>query len=161
MLPCIIDLEASGFGAGSYPIEVGVVLADRTTHCFLIRPDAEWTHWNKQAEQVHGISREELLQYGRPIREVATCLNGLLDRQIIYTDAWGVDSSWLAKLYDAAGIIPLYRLETIRKILSEKQLNLWDQCKQKVVEELNLKRHRASADAKIIQRTYELTLHSN
>ena len=26
MLPCVIDVEASGFGRGSYPIEIGFVL---------------------------------------------------------------------------------------------------------------------------------------
>ena len=39
MAPIIIDIEASGFGRGSYPIEVGLVLPDGTPHCFLIAPD--------------------------------------------------------------------------------------------------------------------------
>ena len=32
MTPIVIDVEASGFGKGSYPIEVGVVLPDGSRH---------------------------------------------------------------------------------------------------------------------------------
>ena len=30
-LPAVLDVEASGFGAGSYPIEVGIAMPDGTT----------------------------------------------------------------------------------------------------------------------------------
>ena len=61
MLPCIIDLEASGFGRGSYPIEVGLCLGDSSSHCFLVRPEEDWQHWDPEAEKVHGISRARRL----------------------------------------------------------------------------------------------------
>jgi hypothetical protein len=34
----VIDVEASGFGRGSYPIEVGFVLPDGEAVCTLVRP---------------------------------------------------------------------------------------------------------------------------
>ena len=102
--PVIIDLEASGFGRGSYPIEVGVALEDGRTRCFLIHPTPEWTHWDKEAEAMHGISRELLLSHGQPVRQVAEQLNELLLYKIVYSDAWGHDQSWLALLFDAAGL---------------------------------------------------------
>ena len=37
-VPTILDLEASGFGRDSYPIEVGYVLPDGSSFCSLIRP---------------------------------------------------------------------------------------------------------------------------
>jgi hypothetical protein len=43
--PIIIDVEASGLGHGSYPIEVGFALADGETHCRLIKPEEDWQHW--------------------------------------------------------------------------------------------------------------------
>lgn len=36
--PNNIDVEASGFGGESYPIEVGVALDDDTKYCALIQP---------------------------------------------------------------------------------------------------------------------------
>ena len=56
-LPVIIDIEASGFGRGSYPIEIGYYQPDGQSFCSLIRPDPAWTHWDDSAEQVHGIAR--------------------------------------------------------------------------------------------------------
>jgi hypothetical protein len=35
--PNIIDIEASGFGVDSYPIEVGIVLSTGQKYCALIK----------------------------------------------------------------------------------------------------------------------------
>jgi hypothetical protein len=48
-LPAIIDLEASGFGKGSYPIEVGFVLPEGAMYCTLIQPAPHWRHWDDKA----------------------------------------------------------------------------------------------------------------
>ena len=53
MTPIIVDVEASGFGKGSYPIEIGLVLPDGTPHCFLLAPARTWTAWDPGAEKVH------------------------------------------------------------------------------------------------------------
>ena len=56
--PYIIDVEASGFGSDSYPIEVGLALEPGERFCTLIRPLDHWDHWDEQAESVHKISRD-------------------------------------------------------------------------------------------------------
>ena len=81
MVPAIIDIEASGFGNGSYPIEVGLALPDGSTHCFIIRPASNWTHWDSSAQAIHGISRETLIESGKPPPEVADSLNRLVAGQ--------------------------------------------------------------------------------
>jgi hypothetical protein len=43
-VPSILDVEASGFGAGSYPIEIGYISGDGSSYCTLIRPAPTWTH---------------------------------------------------------------------------------------------------------------------
>ena len=48
-VPPIIDLEASGFGRGSYPIEVGYALEDRQTVSYLVKPASDWQHWSEEA----------------------------------------------------------------------------------------------------------------
>jgi hypothetical protein len=100
--PCIIDVEASGFGAGSYPIEVGAVLSDGRAYCSLINPEPDWRHWELSAESVHGITRDTLATHGKPAHVVASDLNKCLQGATVYTDAWYHDYQWLARLFDAA-----------------------------------------------------------
>lgn len=156
--PIVIDVEASGFGAGSYPIEVGFALGDGRTQCTLIRPIDAWTHWDPEAESVHGISRATLLARGRPVRDVAAMLNAALAGQVVYSDAWGHDSAWLALLYEVAGLAQQFRIESLRVLLGDAQLDRWNACRQRALAEVDGVRHRASRDAWLIQRTYLLSL---
>ncbi|MGB1090640.1 MAG: hypothetical protein ACPGYX_00850, partial [Oceanobacter sp.] len=97
-VPPIIDLEASGFGSGSYPIEIGYALEDLVPHTYLVRPAPGWDHWSDDAEKIHGISRDLLLQEGISPREIAIRLNDSLHSKTLYSDAWSFDSSWLGRL---------------------------------------------------------------
>ncbi len=153
----IIDVEASGFGRGSYPIEVGVALADGRTACFLIRPQSDWTHWDPTAAALHGISRDLLAAKGCDVREVAASLNELLAGSTAYTDAWGMDSSWVALLFERAGLPQRFRLDAVARLLNDEQKAVWADCKSLVRAEMCLSRHRASADALVIQQALERT----
>ncbi len=79
----VLDIEASGFGRGSYPIEVGFVDAQGGAFCSLIRPEPDWLHWDASAEALHGISREALQRHGRPPAWVADQLNQRLAGQVV------------------------------------------------------------------------------
>lgn len=155
--PVVVDVEASGLGRGSYPIEVGFALQDESTHCKLIRPSRDWKHWDDSAEALHGISRTLLKQRGEDARKVVQFLNHYLAGQTVYSDAWGNDSSWLHRLADSAQLSLHFRLESIRSIIDEQQLQYWLPARRKVLERLALKRHRASTDALVIQQTYLLS----
>jgi hypothetical protein len=150
-LPCVLDIEASGFGRSSYPIEVGYVLPDGRAACMLVRPAAEWTHWDAGAEQVHGITRSVLATHGRSAREVALALNRDLEGQTVYCDGWAHDYSWLAALFEEAGFSPSFKLESVGALLDEDHLAQLDQARRDAVAELGLKRHRASNDARALQ----------
>ena len=158
MIPIVIDIEASGFGAGSYPIEVGVVLPEGGAYCSLISPQPDWTRWDSDAQRVHGISRELVIAHGRSVEEVASRLNDLLDHQTVYSDAWAFDFPWLALLFDRAGLALRFRVESLRRIMTEDQQRCWEAARQQVTQELGLTRHRASSDAKILQLTYVRTV---
>ena len=152
-LPPIIDVEASGFGSSSYPIEVGLVLADGQSYCSLIQPEDEWQHWDADAEKVHGLKRDTLAAHGRSAVEVAREVNQRLRGQVVYTDSWYHDFTWLSRLFDAGESAPSFRLEDLRSLLSEKEADNWHQAKTQVLAELNLPRHRASNDARVLQMT--------
>ena len=152
--PLIIDVEASGLGRGSYPIEVGVALPNGDCYCTIIRPDADWQHWDESAEQLHGISRQILQEHGRPITEVAKVLNEWIDGRVVYSDGWGNDSSWLGLLFEYAGVPQRFKLDSLRTIMTEAQAEIWHEVKEQVVIDCQFRRHRASNDAQILQQTY-------
>lgn len=152
--PAIIDIEASGFGAGSYPIEVGCVLADGRSYCALIEPVSSWTRWDDQAEKVHGISRETLAEHGLPPLSVAIRLNALLGRSTVYSDAWAQDFVWLATLHEAAGVPASYKVEHLVRITPMVDAKLWQDVRHEVERCLAVRRHRASADARVLQATW-------
>lgn len=151
--PVVLDVEASGFGRASYPIEIGFVLPDGQSHCALIRPEAGWTHWDPAAEEVHHIPRELLLERGQPAADVARLLNRHLRGLTVYSDGWSYDYSWLALLFDAVDLLPAFRLENLRLLLGDHEAALWHETKHQVLLETGPLRHRASADARLLQLT--------
>ncbi len=152
-MPAILDLEASGFGRDSYPIEVGYVLADGSGFCTLIRPAPHWTHWDPEAEQIHRIQRDSLASHGRHIADVAQLLNDRLHGLTLYSDGWANDYPWLAALYEEAERVPSFKLDNLRALLSETEARNWHATKQQISSELRLPRHRASTDARVLQMT--------
>jgi hypothetical protein len=152
--PSIIDVEASGFGPHSYPIEVGVVKGNGDRYCSLIRPEPDWTEWSEDAESLHGISREVLQRKGKSIQQVCAELNHFLLDETVYSDAIGHDQRWLMRLFYSAEIIQHFKVSAIETITSLGQLEVWDETRLQVQTELGLARHRASSDALLIQRIY-------
>lgn len=150
-MPSTIDIEASGFGRHGYPIEIGFVRADGHSWCTLIQPQPHWTHWDAGAEQLHGIARATLLRHGRPVDEVARALNFALAGLTVYCDGWAHDYPWLAALFDAAGQVPAFRLEAAAAWLDGVALHRLDDARRQAQAALGLQRHRASADARVLQ----------
>ena len=148
---CTIDLEASGFGRGSYPIEVGFVRDDGQAHCTLIQPATAWTHWDDSAGRLHGITREMLHAHGRSAATVATQLNEQLAGRTVYTDAWAHDYAWLAILFEEAGLAPKFKLESVAALLDEPQMARLHGAHRDALAALGLQRHRASNDARALQ----------
>ncbi|MEC8443600.1 MAG: hypothetical protein VXZ05_05305 [Pseudomonadota bacterium] len=153
-LPAIIDVEASGFGRGSYPIEIGFALEDRVVKSYLIQPAASWTHWSDEAEAIHGISRDQLMTDGLSVRDVALLLNEHLFGKTLYSDAWSFDSSWIGRLFDEADLVQRFRIETINKRLSMEEMERWADTKADLWDELAVNRHRAANDVRVLQETF-------
>lgn len=155
--PNVIDFEASGLGPPSYPIEVGVVLSNGKSYCSLIYPAVDWLYWDDEAELIHGIKRQTLFEYGKPIQQVASELNSFLLDKTVYSDGWVVDNPCLIALFSKSGIEPKFHLSALEWILKEPQMLVWAKIKMEVIKDLSLKRHRASSDAMIIQETFART----
>jgi len=156
-IPTIIDVEASGFGSLSYPIEVGVINPSGIRFCRLIKPQSDWIHWDSEAESLHGISRQLLAEKGCSAQQVCQQLNQFLMGQIVYSDGWVVDDTWLIKLFYAAKVTMQFHVSSLEMILSETQMSLWHSTKDGLFQQMQEQRHRASSDAALIQNTFVTT----
>ncbi len=152
--PYIVDVEASGFGSRSYPIEIGLALEADTRYCSLILPSRDWTHWDRAAEKTHGITRSILATHGAPMVKVALDLNCLLSGGTVYTDGWAVDKPWITRLFAEAGVRQAFKVSSLERLLTEPQMEIWHTTKKQVIESLDQTRHRASVDAFIVQETF-------
>ena len=155
--PAILDIEASGFGKGSYPIEIGVAAETGEVYSWLVLPEQDWTHWREEAASLHLITREQLQSEGVRPNFIADELNALFEGQTLYSDGWGFDSGWLSLLFYVARKSMLFRLDTLPKILSDDQLAHWDKTKARLSQKNNWEHHRAGIDAHLLQLTYKET----
>lgn len=114
--PHILDFEASGLAPESYPIQVAWSLADGTIESWFIKPEVDWTHWDYDAQEIHGIPRPLLNDVGKPARWVAKRINEQLAGQVVYTDAPDYDGIWFNRLFASAGIKPACRLDDFWKL---------------------------------------------
>lgn len=149
-----IDVEASGFGAGSYPIEIAFAKSATEVESHLVAPPDNWHHWSDAAERLHGITREQLLTEGLPPKAITQWLNRSLMSQTLYSDAWHYDFSWIHCLFNEVDVLPEFKIASIEEILTEEQSKLWAICKADVAASMQLIPHRAANDVKILMATY-------
>ncbi|WP_461421998.1 hypothetical protein [Ketobacter sp.] len=154
----VLDIEASGLGSDSYPIEVGVVMASGREYQALIKPAPEWKHWCKEAEAMHGINCEALETYGLSVHDVCAELNDFCRGETLYSDCWTRDLPWILTLFGQAGVYPAFKCSPIEMVLKEHQLSDWTQHKNKIIEATGLRSHRALNDARIIAKTMNMLL---
>lgn len=153
-LPSFIDFEASSLDlVASYPIEVGICLGNGDVKSWLIKPHVLWKDWSERAARIHGIDRDQLELEGLEVHQVAQELNETLTG-IVYCDAWTFDSFWLHRLYKAAQMKPGFQLDSIASLLSDAQVRCWQDVHKGVIDEIQLTRHRAENDARILHQTW-------
>ena len=116
-----IDLEASGLGPASWPIEVGWCFPDNEPEALLIAPSEEWSDeaWDNQAEALHGVSQKTLRKNGQPVNQVCQRLNKALTGVDVFSDAPDWDGFWLYRLFSAAGVKQGFGLKDFGELLGE------------------------------------------
>jgi hypothetical protein len=98
-----LDFEASSLGKHSYPIEVAWIFADGRSETHLIRPAPAWIDWDEEAQAIHGITRETLVEHGTPHDLVAQRMIEQLTGHDLLASAPSWDGKWLSALLRAAG----------------------------------------------------------
>jgi hypothetical protein len=166
-IPCFLDFEASSLSLESYPIEVAWSLEDGSIESHLISPASHWTEWDAEAEKVHGIPRDEIIAHGEPPELVCLRMNEQLRGKTVYTDAPRFDGRWLARLFEACSMRPLFGLgdtdDLMISILCPGEsdtvpglVKLW-QLKQDARRFVK-GRHRAAWDVEYLRQLWELVV---
>ncbi len=152
MRPLTIDFEASCLPrhGRSYPIEVGISDASGLARSWLIGPVEAWRGWTwtEEAEQLHGISREDLERHGQPAGEVLQALCDMVGPRDLVSDSW-LDAGWLATLAEGAGMMPCFAVRHVATIVDAftpepAQVRQ----AQALMATLGTPRHRAAPDAR-------------
>lgn len=114
-----LDVEASGPGELTFPVEVGWAFPDGRCEAHLIRPAALWLglRWDPAAEELHGLSLERLLNEGEDVAAVAWRLNAALAGKRVHSDAPLADQAWLDALFREAGCEQEFVLRGVGELL--------------------------------------------
>ena len=114
--PVFYDFEANGLDG--FPVEIGFAFVDDrnsiVSGSWLIKPEAQWeiaNSWDAGAQEIHGISHDQLMSEGLSAIHVAQCLNQSLAGRDLYSDS-PFDQKWMAQLFDAAGLEPAFELKS-------------------------------------------------
>ena len=149
----VIDIEASGLDHTSYPIEVAIGNCTDIKN-WLIKPLPHWTHWDINAEKIHGISREYLQEHGTPAKEVAHQIDQFLASRngLLYSDADWWDSNWLDTLFLDTGTTRNYHVLSIVDLMEEFDSDKFSNLKVHISERDSIRLHRAANDVEIISK---------
>lgn len=109
-----IDIEASSLYRESYPVEVGWCFEEGNGESYLIRPLKTWTDWHYRAEELHGISRQQLDVEGFTVQDVGRRVSDMLTAcDEVYCDSVALDGGWLSKLLVAAHLTQQQKLRDV------------------------------------------------
>lgn len=163
-LPVFMDFEASSLGKDSYPIEVAWSNTDGSIESYLIRPEASWTDWDEFAEhEIHGISRDQLMDEGLPAEWVVGRMRGKLKDRYVYVDGGEFDAMWCERLFDYRGYtgkLP-FRMKHFADLLlfdfgswTVTDSELMDRIRSEARQDAG-GQHRAAVDVRYLQAVYQ------
>jgi len=99
-----LDIEASGLGPSSFPLEVGWAFLDGPSGSRLIKPASGWNYPDRDplADELHGITWQQIDTEGLAAWEVAAALEQLLGggRSTVFSDAPQMGGFWLDRLFE-------------------------------------------------------------
>jgi hypothetical protein len=146
-----LDIEASGLGDESYPIQIGYSFEEKgklVTKEFFIKPAEHWEYWDDEAEEfIHHIPRQAL-KNGLSIQDACEKLNLDLIGAEIIVDSKEYDVFWLEKLFSEAQVNMGFNIINIDDYLFKKYGVKNDRYEQE--RELHEFSHSAGEDSKVI-----------
>lgn len=171
-IPRFLDIEASSLGMDSYPIEVAWSDSFGNIESYLINPYAveEWTDWDYNAQQVHGLSRKQCREEGTNPEWLCKHMDqSIMPGEVIYADGGPFDANWIDVLYDAGSIRGTSQFKVIHSdtvmLPLLKNFEPDDKKRWQLYENLKLEarkmigsRHRATPDVQYLIELWKLCL---
>jgi hypothetical protein len=155
-----LDIEASGLGSGTFPIEVAYASSIGDKNEYLIKPTDEWLNhglWCSNAEHhIHKVSRGVLIENGVNVLDVANTLNKSLCGKLVLCNDLEYDGIWLTELFKAANIGVQFTLTDIRYLYEywgEDKTNAFKKAYESIV---TITYHRALPDAERFVKAFKL-----
>jgi hypothetical protein len=163
MQPIFMDFEASSLNKDSYPIEVAWSDEQGRVESYFIKPEISWNDWDGYAEhEIHGISREQLLEEGLSVEWVIGRMRGRLKDKIVYVDGGQFDVIWCERLFDYkghSGRLP-FVVQNFNDLLV-KEFGVWTVINKDVMSDVKSRvryevggQHRAAIDVRYLQGVY-------
>jgi len=158
--PCFADFEATGLDPNSHPIEIAWSGPTGEIRSYLIQRDDDlWRpHWDPAAEALHGITRDDLAQWGRPAWEICVEMNTDLVGQRVYFDGGLWDRNWLSQLFASAGLRPAFEFAEFQTLIGslgpideQSRAHIEAQVQREL---FGQSEHRAGRDTLYLQRWY-------
>ncbi|MTH95019.1 hypothetical protein [Roseibium sp. RKSG952] len=114
------DIEASGLMEDGFPVEVAWRMRE-SKGSILVKPCEFWNieAWDADAERIHGLDRDHLVDAGTAVSDVATALNDVFSAKMVYTDSPEQDAAWFDMIHAAADVPRRYRVISISRILAK------------------------------------------
>jgi len=150
-----LDIESSGFEG--YPIQIGIIKENGNKYQTFIKPSEKWLknlEWNEDAELIHLIKQDYVIENGVDIEKVAQEINRFVDGDDVYVDSH-YDVMWINLLFDEVQMKKLFKIHVLHEILSDEFCEHWAGVFHMEQKESGLKLHNALNDAILIQRTYK------
>jgi hypothetical protein len=155
-----LDIEASGLGSGTFPIEVAYASSIGDKSEYLIKPTIDWLNhgsWCSNAEhRIHKISRNMLIEEGVTVLDVANALNKALCGKLVLCNDLEYDGVWITHLFKAANIGVQFTLTDIRYLYEywgEDKANAFKKAYESLVPKTC---HRALPDAERFVQAFKL-----
>jgi hypothetical protein len=169
-MPRFLDVEASSLGMDSYPIEIAWSDPSGAIECHLINPYTieEWTDWDYNAQQIHGISRKQCREEGIAPEQLCKLMDqSIMPGEILYADGGAFDENWIDVLYGEGTSHGYARFRVIHTdtimIPLLTKIEADDHKRWQLYERLKLKarkivggRHRATVDVRYLIELWEL-----
>lgn len=116
-----IDIEASGLGDNSFPLEIGWTKDGIDIHEFFIKPHVSWDieEWDPNAENLHGISKDFILENGINSIDIALIMNEHLSGYTLLSDSHLNDIKWINKLFVSNEIKREFKIVSIDLFLNK------------------------------------------
>ena len=155
--PVFLDCEASSLSDNSFPIEIAWNNPDGTVESYLINifryPDG-YDDWSKEAQSLHGISKQYLAEKGEAPQFIVDRMEQQLIGKKILTDAPDWDEGWVKKLYTSVN--KKCELEFSCAIKLFDSIEPYHHIYKSQARRLAGHAHRASSDVKYLIEMYRL-----